>query len=117
MDLDPASPRLERASRRAGHVLAPATGYRLLYAGGADRAPQAWLERWDIYAVFIAAFAVVLGWRLGGLPLAGVVALLAVLGVHEPDSPRYSLIALLLLVLGWQALTPGDCAGRWLSAA
>ncbi|MBK9657222.1 MAG: hypothetical protein IPO66_17940, partial [Rhodanobacteraceae bacterium] len=82
-------------------------GYRLLYAGGADRAPQAWLERWDIYAVFIAAFAVVLAWRLGGWSLAGVVALLVVLGVHEPDAPRYSLIALLLLLLGWRALNAG----------
>jgi hypothetical protein len=82
-------------------------GYRLLQAGGADRAPQAWIERWDIYAVFIAAFAVVLAWRLGGLPLAGAVAVLVVLGVHEDDVPRYSLIALLLLLLGWQALGAG----------
>ena len=82
-------------------------GYRLLHAGGADRAPQAWIERWDIYAVFIAAFAVVLAWRLGGLSLAGAVAVLVLLGVHEDDVPRYSLIALLLLTLGWQALSAG----------
>ncbi len=82
-------------------------GYRLLHAGGADRAAQAWIERWDIYAVFIAAFAVVLAWRLGGLPLAGAVALLVLLGVHENDVPRYSLIALLLLLLGWQSLNAG----------
>ncbi|MBK8066202.1 MAG: hypothetical protein IPK27_00810 [Rhodanobacteraceae bacterium] len=82
-------------------------GYRLLYAGGVDRAAQAWIERWDIFEVFIAAFAVVIGWRLGGLPLAGAVALLAVLGVHESDAPRYSLIALLLLVLGWRSLGAG----------
>lgn len=79
-------------------------GYRLLYAGGVDRAPQAWIERWDIYAVFIAAFAVVLAWRLGGLPLAGAVAVLVVLGMHEEETPRYSLIALLLLMLAWRAL-------------
>jgi hypothetical protein len=82
-------------------------GYRLLYAGGVDRAPQAWTERWDIYAVFIAAFTVVVGWRLGGLPLATAVALLVVLGVHEAGAPRYSLIALLLLLLGWRALSAG----------
>jgi hypothetical protein len=82
-------------------------GYRLLHAGGADRAPQAWIERWDIYAVFIAAFAVVLAWRLGGLPLAAAVAVLVLLGVHENDVPRYSLIALLLLLLGWQTLGAG----------
>ena len=82
-------------------------GYRLLYAGGVDRAAQAWIERWDIFEVFIAAFAVVIGWRLGGLPLAGAVALLAILGVHESDAPRYSLIALLLLVLGWRSLGAG----------
>ncbi len=82
-------------------------GYRLLHAGGADRAAQAWIERWDIYAVFIAAFAVVLAWRLGGLLLAGAVAVLVLLGVHENDVPRYSLIALLLLLLGWQAVSAG----------
>lgn len=82
-------------------------GYRLLYAGGVDRAPQAWIERWDIYAVFIAAFAAFLAWRVGGLPLALAVSVLAVLGVHEDASPRYSLIALLLLTLGWRALPLG----------
>lgn len=82
-------------------------GYRLLHAGGADRAPQAWFERWDIYAVFIAAFAAVLAWRLGGLPLTCAVAVLVLFGVHENDVPRYSLIALLLLLLGWQALSAG----------
>ena len=82
-------------------------GYRLLHAGGVDHAAQAWTERWDIFDVFLAAFAVVIGWRLGGLPLAGAVALLAVLGVHENDAPRYSLIALLLLLLGWRSLGAG----------
>lgn len=82
-------------------------GWRLLHADGADRAPQAWTLRWDIYAVFIAAFAVVLAWRLGGAALAGAVGLLVVLGVHEPDAPRYSLIALLLLALGWRAFAAG----------
>jgi len=82
-------------------------GYRLLYAAGADRAPAAWFERWDIYAVFIAAFTVVLAWRLGGLPLAGAVALLAVFGAHEPGAPLHSLIAVLLLMLGWLALSAG----------
>ncbi len=82
-------------------------GYRLLYAGGVDRAPQAWAERWNIYAVFIAAFAVVIGWRLGGLPLAAAVALLAVLGAHEAGAPRYSLIVLLLLLLASKSLEVG----------
>jgi hypothetical protein len=82
-------------------------GFRLLHAGGVDRAPQAWIERWDIFEVFIAALAVVIGWRLGGRRLAGAVALLAVLGMHEADAPRYSLIALLLLLLGWRSLAAG----------
>jgi hypothetical protein len=82
-------------------------GYRLLYAGGVDRAPQAWAERWNIYTVFIAAFAVVVGWRLGGLPLAAAVALLTVLGAHEAGAPRYSLIVLLLLLLASKSLEVG----------
>lgn len=82
-------------------------GYRLLHAGGVDRAPQAWIERWNIYSVFMAAFAVVLAWRLGGAWLATATALLAVLGVHEVGMPYYSLIALLLTMLGWQSLNAG----------
>ncbi|MBV6413921.1 MAG: hypothetical protein IT479_00250 [Xanthomonadales bacterium] len=82
-------------------------GWRLLHADGADRAPQSWTRRWDIYAVFIAAFAVVLAWRLGGAALAAAVGLLMVLGVHEPGAPRYSLIALLLFALAWGALRAG----------
>lgn len=82
-------------------------GYRLLHAGGVDRAPQAWVEHWDIYAVFIAAFAVVLAWRLGGYGLAGAVAVFALLSAHESDAPHYSLIALLLFALAWRSLNAG----------
>ncbi|MFO1495833.1 MAG: hypothetical protein U1F26_14370 [Lysobacterales bacterium] len=103
-------------------------GYRLLQASGVDRAPEAWIERWDIYEVFIAAFTVVLAWRFGGLRLAGVVAVLVVLGVHEPEVPRYSLIALLLLAIAWRMLPVGRlrmfvavatllCAGAFALAA
>jgi hypothetical protein len=82
-------------------------GFRLLYASGVDRAPAAWIERWNIYAVFIAAFAVVLAWRLGGYGLAGAVAVFAVLSAHEADAPHYSLIALLLFALAWRSLNAG----------
>lgn len=82
-------------------------GWRLLHAAGADRAEQAWSERWNIYAAFIAAFAVVLGWRYGGLRVGAAVALLMLFGMHEPGAPRYSLIALLLLLLGASALGAG----------
>lgn len=92
-------------SMRATLHLPP--GYRLLHAGGVDRAPQAWLEHWDIYAVFIAAFAVVLAWRLGGYGLAGAVAVFALLSAHESEAPHYSLIALLLFTLAWRSLNAG----------
>lgn len=82
-------------------------GYRLLQASGVDRAPEAWIERWDIYEVFIAAFTVVLAWRFGGLLLAAATSALVVLGVHEPEVPRYSLIALLLLAIAWRMLPTG----------
>ena len=82
-------------------------GYRLLYASGVDRAPQAWFEQWNIYSVFIAAFAVALAWRLGGYGLAGAVGVFAVLAAHEVDAPHYSLIALLIFTLGWRSLNAG----------
>ncbi len=82
-------------------------GYRLLYASGPDTTGSAWITQWSIYTVFIAAFAAVLAWRVGGWPLSIGVAALVVLGAHEPDVPRYSLIALLLSLLALRALPQG----------
>lgn len=82
-------------------------GYRLLHAGGVDRAPRAWSMRWTIYSVFIAAFATALGFRLGGWPLGAALAAFMLLSTHELDAPRYSLIVLLLILLGWRHLADG----------
>ncbi len=113
-----ASARLPRAGGFPAHgwserldsmsaVLHLPPGYRLLHASGADRSPQAWLEQWNIYSVFIAAFTVVLAWRLGGYGLAGAVAVFSVLAAHEPGAPHYTLIATLLFTLGWRSLNAG----------
>lgn len=85
-------------------------GWRLVHAGGVDRVGGSWLGLWDIYTVFIAAFTVVLAWRVGGPGLALAAALLALLGAHESEVPRYSLIALLLALLLLRAL---PAAGRF----
>lgn len=82
-------------------------GYRLLHASGPDASGNAWIAQWSIYTVFIAAFVTVLAWRVGGLMLALGVGALAVFGAHEPDVPRYSLIALLLTLLALRALPTG----------
>lgn len=91
-------------------------GWRLLHAAGVDRASGAWLGRWDIYTVFIAAFTIVLGWRTGGPWLAAACAGLAILGAHETEVPRYSLIALLILLLLWRGIGSGGRLGRLVSA-
>jgi hypothetical protein len=91
-------------------------GWRLLHAGGVDRAGGAWLGRWDIYTVFIAAFTIVLGWRVGGPWLAAACAGLVILGAHEAEVPRYSLIALLILLLLWRGIGGGGRFARVVSA-
>ncbi len=70
--------------------LALPAGWRLLHAGGADRADGAWLARWnllDFFLVLIIALALGRLWGRGW----GVLALLAlVLSFQEPDAPRYA---------------------------
>jgi len=88
-------------------------GYELVAAFGADRAPAAWLDRWDLLDVFFAAllgFLAVLAFgRLAALATIGYL----LLAWHLPDAPRFSL--LLALALGQLAAAVRQSPGlaRW----
>lgn len=93
-------------------------GYRLWAALGMDRAPEAWLDRWDLLDVFFAVLTVVLFSVLFGRVAALVPLVYVAFAWHEGDAPRTALIvALVALALargfnsaGWFAV-----AARWLA--
>ena len=87
-------------------------GYELIAATGADRAPSAWLDRWNLMDVFVAAlivflFAIAFGKLAGLIPAAFVL-----LAWHEPDVPQWTLmlaiVAAMLLSPRWREKLP-----RW----
>jgi hypothetical protein len=87
-------------------------GYELVAATGADRAPSAWLDRWNLMDVFVAAlivflFAIAFGKLAGLIPAAFVL-----LAWHEPDVPQWTLmlaiVAAMLLLPRWRDRLP-----RW----
>ncbi len=79
-------------------------GYRLI-ASSADRAPQAWVERWNVLDVFLVLVIAAACWRLLG-PVWGVIAgTYLALGFHETGLPVWSLLVLIVLI-GVVRLTP-----------
>lgn len=93
-------------------------GYRLWAALGMDRAPDAWLDQWDLLDVFFAVLAVVLFSVLFGRIAAVVPLLYVALAWHEYDAPRTALIVALVALAvarglsnaGWFAFVT-----RWLA--
>lgn len=99
--------------------LALPAGWRLLHAGGADRAEGAWLARWnllDFFLVLVIALAVSQLWSR----VWGVVALLALaLCFQEPDAPRYAWLLPLAAVALLRVLPAGrfETAMVWIGRA
>lgn len=92
-------------------------GYELIAAVGADRADAAWLDRWNLLDVFIAALIVF----LCGLALGRSAALIPLgyllLAWHLPDAPRLSLLCAVAAWLLARSVTQGDALPRWLARA
>ncbi|MBL0029682.1 MAG: hypothetical protein IPO95_11715 [Rhodanobacteraceae bacterium] len=87
-------------------------GFELIAATGADRAPSAWLDRWNLMDVFVAALIVFL-FVVGFGKVAGLIpAAFVLLAWHEPDVPQWSLmlaiVAAILLSPRWREKLP-----RW----
>lgn len=80
-------------------------GYELIAATGADRAPAAWLDRWNLMDVFVAALIVFLFVVGFGKLVALIPAAFLLLAWHEPDAPQWSLM---LATVSAMALAP-----RW----
>lgn len=88
-------------------------GWELIHAGGVDRAPGTWVERWTLLGFFAlllitAAVGRVLGWRAGAVAFLGVG-----LALHIDDAPRWIWLTLAVFLAVHRALE-GRRFERWL---
>jgi len=82
-------------------------GYRLIAAPGADNVSgNAWVERWTILDIFLAAFFALLAWRLFGIAGGLVAVAYLALAMHE-SAPVQSFAAVVILALLCRALPEG----------
>ncbi len=71
-------------------------GWRVWAVLGADRVEGDWLTAWTLMDLFLLLIFALSVYRLCGIP-AGLLALLALgLAYHEPDSPRWTWLCLLI---------------------
>lgn len=87
-------------------------GWRLLHAGGVDRAEGSWVSRWTLWDFFFVLLSVLATARLLGRRAAALLAGALVLTWHMPGAPRILWIGLLVLL----ALVRVLPAGGWLKA-
>ena len=80
-------------------------GWQLLAATGSTESPGAWIENWNIFAVFAVALIAMLAWRVGGHVLGGVALAYLIFAYFEPGAPIFSVLAVLLLILLARALS------------
>ena len=71
-------------------------GWRLLHAGGADRADGAWLSMWNLLDFFVVLMMTLTIGRLWGLRLGGAAFVLVVLSYHETAFPLLVWLPLLV---------------------
>ncbi|MBN8922090.1 MAG: hypothetical protein BGP10_17555 [Rhodanobacter sp. 68-29] len=83
------------------------SGYRLVAAPGADRAPDTWVAQWSLLDLFVLALVALLAGRLLGWRWALLAALYLALGRHEGGAPLWTLATGLLLALLLRALPEG----------
>lgn len=71
-------------------------GWRLLHAGGADRADGAWLSRWNLLDFFVVLLLTLTVGRLWGVRLGAAAFVMVVLSYHEAEFPLLAWLPLLL---------------------
>jgi hypothetical protein len=87
-------------------------GYRLLAAPGVDTVSRnAWVERWTMLDIFLAAFFALLAWRLFGAGGGVAAAAYLILAMQEPMSPVFSFAAAVILVLLHRFMPEGRLRG------
>ncbi|MFZ6678283.1 hypothetical protein [Undibacterium sp. Tian12W] len=79
-------------------------GWRLLHAGGTDRAEGAWLSRWNLLDFFLVLVIALAAGKLWGRQWGALALFALVLSYQEADAPRYSWIVLLALTAILRAL-------------
>jgi len=72
-------------------------GWRLLWTGGVDLAPTAWIARWTLWDVFLVTLALVLTWRFLGKGFAALVAVTLLIAYQE--SPPLGVLWLIVISL------------------
>lgn len=72
-------------------------GWRLLWAGGVDLAPTAWIARWNLWDVFLVTVTLVLAWRFLGRGFAALVAVTLLIAYQE--SPELGVLWLIVISL------------------
>ncbi len=84
--------RVDAASLGALLHLPP--GWRLLWAGGTDSAPDAWLDKWRLWDTFLVVLLLILVWRVANPAWAAVVALAVLLSYQDNAAPTYGWLVL-----------------------
>ena len=84
--------RMDAASLEALLHLPP--GWRLLWASGADSAPQAWLDKWRLWDAFLVVLLLILVWRVANPGWAAVIGLAVLLSYHDNPMPTFGWLAL-----------------------
>ncbi len=93
----PASGWLSRFDQVSMQLMLP-PGHKLFAAIGADRAPAAWINRWQLLDFFLLLIVTIAAHRLFGLPIAALAFLTLTLSLHEPGAPTWSWLNLLAAV-------------------
>lgn len=91
--------------------------YELIAAPGADRAPESWLDRWNLLDVFIAALIGFLCALTFGRLAALIPVAYLLLAWHLPGAPKLSLLAAVGLALATAELVRNQRLARWLKRA
>lgn len=90
-----------------GFELILPAGWRLLHAGGADRAQGAWLSAWNLLDFFTVLVIALATGKLWGRKW-GVLALFAlILAYQEPDAPHFAWISVLAVTALVRVLPAG----------
>jgi hypothetical protein len=88
-------------------------GYQLLAAFGADQAGSAWIARWRLGEIFLLCLGGLLAWKLAGWSLTVPALLYLGLSNGHLGAPLFSLLLLLLLLLGLRWVS-ADKPAQWL---
>ena len=83
---------------RVGVQLELPPGHLLVAAFGADSAPGAWLNRWQLLDFFLLLIVTIAAHRLFGWRVAALAFATLFLSLHEPGAPRWAWLNLLAAI-------------------